>query len=329
VWLKGGSVVQSFKDGLSVLDGDYVKIENSTISYCQRSVVANGCFNLNIVNSHIRPEGAGSIGISASNNSQINVFGGAIESYRDYGWQMLSGSRITTIGVYYEADPAVNTAWNGYLASNCGVYERSSYVYMTTCSRHISAEGTGVTNISIDSKFNLFVPESTTRRVDYYSFNPSDAASWVEVEGHRFVHTVTPGANNNWFNPDYDFLFPDFAQGAGYYRFYYPNGHADYGKGFNTQLDIIDPALAAIASPKVLTAAGFKAADAGSDPIGIRTAYGPNAPYRAVFQNGQWEKVGARLANQADAAGGATVDAEARTAINGLLAKLRSAGVMI
>jgi hypothetical protein len=310
VHLVGGSVVQSFQDGITVTDADYVKIERSVISYCKNTLVLDSCFNVNIVNSHLRPEGANSTGIIASNNSQINVFGGAIESYQLHGWRMTTGSRIALYGVYYEGE-ASGTSWNGFLGDNTAVYERACYVYMSTCARHISSEGTGTINYAIDSKFNEFVPDTTARRVDYYSFNPASAAIWVEVSGHRYVSTAAPGANNNWLNPDYLFLFNDFSQGVGHYAIDYPVGHADYGKGKNTLVDVIDPALAAIASPKTLSMAGFKAAAAGSDPIGIRTAYGPNAPYRAVYQNAQWEKVGYRITAPTAATTGIAVAAGA------------------
>jgi hypothetical protein len=172
-----------------------------------------------------------------------------------------------------------------------------------------------------------FTPETTARRVDYFNIFNGAATATVDIRNPVYRLGFTPGANNNFINPD--LLFGTFAQGQGLYRIDFPIGHPSYGRGYSTEISVCDPAIAAFSSPKPLTIMGWGAANAAGDPIGIRTAYGPNAPYRAVYQNSQWEKVGLRMANQADAAGGAVVDAEARTALNGLLAKLRSAGVMI
>lgn len=322
--LVGGSVVQGFKRGIVANAGDYCKIERSSVVYCETGIQADGCYNFNIIDSHVRSEGAGSRGIVGLNNSQINVFGGALESFQEYGALLLSGASLNLSGVYIEGGDA--DAVNIILGDGCSLTERAGYIYMSTCSKHITVEGSGTTGFRIDSCGNIFVPETSSRRVDYYNFNQAQSTGQVIIDGHRFATGLIPGANNNWLNPNYLADYAGFAQGVGYYRVNFPLSHASFNKGYSTVLDVVDPAVASLGSVKNLTAAGFKAADAASDPIGIRSAYGPNAPYRAVYQNEQWEKVGLRLANQADST--AVNVAGIVADFNAFLAKVRAAGVM-
>jgi hypothetical protein len=109
----------------------------------------------------------------------------------------------------------------------------------------------------------------------------------------------------------------------------FPATHPQYGKNINT-------------TPYGMTAAGGgvsgtpsdgmvvnygNAGFTGDDPLGLRlTAWGYN-PYTAVYQKGQWEKVGLRLTNQSDSTA-STLDGLV-TDFNSLLAKLRAAGVML
>jgi hypothetical protein len=321
------TVVQNFFIGLNLASSFYNRVDNSSIVFCSRCITADGIYNLTVVNSKLRPEGAGSRAYTLLNGAQAVMVGGSMESFQEFGVLVLTGSGIRFFGTYMESDPNTTTAWNAYISDNCSYERYGCHVYMT-CARDVSVEGSGTDNYRIISHNTYIVPEATSRRVDIYGFNATKAGATVDIRGDIFVPGATVGANNNYLNPDLAALGAP-AAGRGQYYADYPVGTTNFGKGYNNTIDVADPAVAAFSTPKALTMMGWGAADAAGDPIGIRTAYGPNAPYRAVYSNSQWEKVGLRMANQADATGGATVDAEARTAINGLLAKLRSAGVMI
>jgi hypothetical protein len=275
----------------------------------------------------LRPEGAASRAFVLINGAQATMNGGSMESFQAQGIVLLTGAGIRLFGVYIESDPNTTTAWNVYISDGCTFERYSCHVYMT-CARDVSVEGSGTDDYRIVSHNNHIVPEATSRRVDIYGFNATKAGGTVDIRGDVYADGATVGANNNYLNPDFAAIGAP-AAGRGQYYAAYPVGTANFGKGYDNTIDVSDFAVAAFSSPKALTMMGWGAADAAGDPIGIRTAFGTNAPYRAVYQNGQWEKVGLRMANQSDASGGATVDAEARTAINGLLAKLRSAGVMV
>jgi hypothetical protein len=321
------TVVQNFEVGLRLNSSFYNRVDNSSIVFCARCIQADGIFNLTVANSKIRPEGASSRGFVMLNGAQAVMIGGSLESFQEYGAQLLSGSGIRLFGVYIESDPNTTTAYNVFISDNCSFERYGCHVYMT-CARDVTVEGSGTDGYRIISHNTLIAPEATSRRVDIYGFNATVAGATVDIRGDVFVPGATIGANNNYLNPDFVAIGAP-AAGRGQYYVDYPVGNANFGKGLNNTIEVADPAVAAFSTPKALTMMGWGAANAAGDPIGIRTAYGPNAPYRAVYQNSQWEKVGLRMANQADAAGGAVIDAEARTALNGLLAKLRSAGVMI
>lgn len=325
--LTGESVVQGFQKGVVLSGGFYNRLLNTSVVFCQTAIEADNVYNLTISQCQLRPEGAGSRVIVLTNGSQASFEQCSLESFQEYGILLLTGSGCRTRDCYFESDPNTTTAWNVFISDNCSYEEEGNQIYMT-CAKHVSVEGSATNNYRIISRNNYFQPEATARRVDYYSFNPEYAGALVEITGNIYAPGAAIGATNNWLNADYVFSYT-FAAGRGSYRVDFPPGHASAGRGYNTNPQVTDAAVAAFSSPRVLTMMGWAAAAAASDPIGIRTAYGPNAPYRAVYQNGQWEKVGLRMANQADASGGATVDAEARTTINGLLAKLRAAGVMV
>jgi hypothetical protein len=325
--LSGLTVVQNFAKGLNLASSFYNRVDNSSIVFCTECIRADGIFNLTVSNAKLRPDGAGSRAYVMLNGAQGVMLGGSMESFQENGILLLGGSGMRLFGVYIESDPNTTTAWNVFVSDNCSFERYGCHVYMT-CARDVSVEGSGTDNYRIISQNNFIVPEATSRRVDIYSFNATKAGATVDIRGDIYNPLATPGANNNYYNPDFVFIGPP-AAGRGQYRLEYPVGNASFGKGLNNTIDVADPAIAAFSTPKALTMMGWGAANAAGDPIGIRTAYGPNAPYRAVYQNSQWEKVGLRMANQADASGGVVIDAEARTALNGLLAKLRSAGVMI
>lgn len=245
VLLVDGSTIQSFRRGIFVEAGDYCKIERSSVVYCRDAVYLIGCYNFNIVNSHIRPEGDASRGIVAQDNCQVNVFGGALESFEAFGWLMLSGSVINLQGVYIEGNATGQNAWNGFLGDGCAVVERASYVYMTGCARHISVEGSGTTHFKIDSCGNFFVGDTTARRVDYYSFNQAQADAQVSIRENAFIATALPGANNNWLNPDFIANYPAFTQGVGSFLVEYPLGHPKFGRSVDTR----SVGISAIPSP--------------------------------------------------------------------------------
>lgn len=242
--LFGGALIQNFKIGLNVVTADYCKIVNSTITYCQTAAQFESCYNLQIVCSHLRPDGAGSRALVLINNCQANAFGGAFESFQEYGVVLLSGSMLKCEGVYWEGNVDTHLAWNVYMSDNTSFTERDSFVYMTGCARHVSVEGSGTNNIRIISEGSTFITETSARRVDYYSFNQSKANGQVDITMARYLADTNPGPSNNWLNPDYTGGYPAVAQGVGRYLIEYPFGHPNFGKSVDNRFIGINAVVA-------------------------------------------------------------------------------------
>lgn len=103
-----------------------------------------------------------------------------------------------------------------------------------------------------------------------------------------------------------------------------PAGRVPYGNAGGTALDS-EAALAYNATTNVLTAGAFAAAGpTGNATLGGTLAAGTVTAATSFAMGGA--AAAPRGAAIADAAGGATVDAEARTALNALLAQLRTFG---
>ena len=306
---------------------NYSFFKNCYDQYCLYGMLFTECHDVTLVNHKSNAKLAGSDCLIL-NSSHARIFGGALEGFRGQAISLSGASSAIVDGTYFEGDAANPDGTCIFVSDNGSVIAQGCEVYMDGCSKWIQVEGSGTANYSIVSKGNIFHPVETTRRVDYYTF-ATTATGYVDVEGDSFfAPDGPPGANNNYLNPDYSFV-PTTA-GVGSYRLKYPVGSANFGRDINTLFDCIDGAASTPASPKPLTLTGFLAADAASDPLGIRTsAWGAN-PYRAVFQNGGWEKVGFRIANIADVpTGGSATAAANATAINALFAALRADGVMI
>jgi hypothetical protein len=321
------SVIQNFQVGLKLASSFYNRVDNSSIVYCSDAIYADGVYNVSVNNCMLRPEGSASRAFVLINGAQATMNGGSMESFQAQGIVLLTGAGIRLFGVYIESDPNTTTAWNVYISDGCTFERYSCHVYMT-CARDVSVEGSGTDDYRIVSHNNHIVPEATSRRVDIYGFNATKAGGTVDIRGDVYADGATVGANNNYLNPDLTAIGAP-AAGRGQYYAAYPVGHANFGKGYDNTIDVSDFAIAAFSSPKALTMMGWGAADAAGDPIGIRTLYGPNAPYRAVYSNGQWEKIGLRMADIAAPTGGATVDTEARAFCAALRTALRAQGVML
>jgi hypothetical protein len=263
-----GCVIQSFNTGLEIDEADYVSVSLSSIVDCKNGIIADSAYNLNLYGININAtNGSDRQAITLSNQSQCNIFGGSIEGYDGYGVIVASGSQVSLYGTYMEGDVSDPTAINIQVRDDSSVLAEHLQVYMTGCARHISVESASTVRFRIVSRYTTFLPESTTRRVDYYSFDPTESGGIVNIIGDCYENGVTVGANNNFLNPDFTALGA-FAQGTGVYRIEYPMGHAKFGKAIDNRLVGID----GISSPS----------------------------------------------------GGATVDAEARTAISALLTILKA-----
>ena len=323
--LKEGSLVQGFNVGLRLTEGDYHKIEGS-IQFCKTGIIADGCYNLSVHRPTIRCSGTGSNGITLLNFSQLTMGTGSLENFTGYGIGAFGGSTVDLRGTYFEGEGGDNIL----AASNTAITANGCRVYLNTGTVSWIKRDGAATGVRITSKGNTFVYPTDTRSVALYDLNTADAGAYTDISGDNWASPI--GANVKYLA---DGVFSGAGPVAltGNHSVEYPMGHPQAHKNLSTKPIAIYPAVSAVSGTPLTTmmlpyaAQGFT----GDDPIGLRTAnggaWGAN-PYMAVYHKGQWEKVGLRLTNITNVSGGATVDTEARAAINNLLAQFRAAGVM-
>jgi hypothetical protein len=315
--LTGGSVVQGFTTGVRLENGYYNKIDNATIAYCKNGLIVDNVYNL--VASALTlstKDWANGQGITLLNGSQMTMLGGSVENATLYGVATLGGSSLTLVGTYFEN----NGGFNVYLAANSSVNAIGCLVYLTTGSTSfISVESASATGARVYSRNNRFVYPTDSTAIVVYQPIVNDATCYWDVAG------------DNWQSPIGSNVI--YAPGGWYalkgnVSIQFPTGHPNYGKNINTVPVCTEPAISAMSgTPKGGTQvfwgnAGFS----GDDPIGIEPQWGYNS-YAAVYQKGQWEKVGLRLPNQVNSTA-STVEGVVAD-LNALLAKLRAAGVMV
>ena len=315
--LTGGSVVQGFNTGVRLVQGYYNKIDNATITNCANGLVADYVYNLVASALTVRCEGASTQGITLINGSQMTMLGGSIENTAVSAVGVLGGSSITVVGTYFENQGG----WDFFLQSNASVNIIGCHVYANTgTSRFVSVEDSSTTGVRVYSRNNRIIYPTDTRTYVVYRPVLNDPTCYWDVAGDNWASpiganvTYTPGG---WFA----------LKGNATIQF--PAGHPNCGKNLNTVPFSMEPAIAAVSGTPKGSMQVFwgNAGFAGDDPLGLRaTAWGYNS-YQAIYQNGQWEKVGVRLPNQANST--AATLADLVTDFNALLTKLRNSGAMV
>lgn len=328
VLLVGGSVVQGFEIGADLKDGYYNKIDNATITFCKTPLICDNIYDLPANALTIRADGAASQGIVLLNGSQLTMTGGSIENCLVLGVGAYNGSTAVLLGTYFENMGGANVI----AGTNASVTAIGCRVYLTTgANKFISVEGGSTTGVRIYSRHNTLVYPADATSVVAYSLNSDDPTADIDIAGDNWpVDSLNPalGAGTVYVGGGF-FGGTGPTSLCGNIRIVWPVRHANFGKNINTIPWAAKPANTAVpGTPDVGMMVNYGCNGfAGDDPLNIRlTAWGAN-PYSAIYQKGQWEKVGIRLPNQADSAAGTVADLAAD--FNSLLAKLRANGVMV
>lgn len=308
------AVFQGFSQAIQVTSGYYCKLQNSYIGYCPYTSIFDNCYNINSVN--MTWQGTTS-SIELKNGSTMNIFGGSIENFSGYGIRLTTGSRVNLYSVYFEGDSAYKSSNSciHYNDDNCSVNAIGCHVYLTSVRYFTYTTRNG---IRLFSRNNFFVYPSDTSAVDVYLFSLTATNSIVDIAGDNW--DTTAGANVTYCGTGI------FAQ-SGIFDIVFPPTHPLYGKSVNTKNNVQKTSQI---TPVVDSGTIVNFANNGGstpDPLGIHVSTWGYNPYRAIYQNAQWEKVGARLPNQVDST---AIDvATLKADFNSLLAKLRANGIMI
>jgi hypothetical protein len=316
-------VVQKFVRGVNCYQSYYNKFIDSTITNCGTGVYLDNCYNAFFSGMTFGAWNTSTTyGLTLVNGSTVSFCGGSIESQTGYGVGVYSQSHISLFGTYFEC-------FGGYTIqfdTGAAVNVIGCHVFLTVGStRFISIDSLSSVDTRVFSRNNrLIVPASpSTDAVTAYQFNTSDILAFADVAGDSWISS--PGANVLYLGTP-----TLFSGNVGNFSIQYPSqAVSNYGQNIRTTPANAAPSYDGLPALPVEGVQVFwgNNGNPNDDPIGIAaTAYGLN-PYQAVFQNGQWEKVGARLPNQVDSV--ATTVADLKTDFNSLLAKLRANGLMI
>ena len=305
------AIIQGFYCGISVLRGYYCKLQESSITYCRTAANFDNCYNINFVNMSIN---ADVYGVTLKNGSNLNCFGGTVESFSASGIFAESLSRAHLFGVYFEG-AAGGGVYAVQLSGVCSVEAIGCHAYLTTMYGFLYAEDEGQ---RVYSRHNFFVYPTDASAVLVYSLNITRTAVNIDISGDNW--DAAAGANVTYCPTA-------ITSNGSIFEISYPVNHPNAKKSISTKPNTQKLTRS---TPTVETGtivnfgnAGF----AGDDPLGLSATAWGYLPYRAIYQKSQWEKVGARLPNQADstAADVATI----KTDFNALLGLLRANGIML
>lgn len=325
--------IQLFAHGVHCVDGDYHKFSRLNVQACTLSAYFDGCYNVNLdlptLNSSTS---AGSGGLYVTGGCGVTVLGGSIESFAGYAVYALGESHVTLLGTYFEgSDRNSDVVVRG---AGCSITTIGCHVYLTW-SRSFHAMDGAALGSRVFSRNNRIVYPTDTGTVNVYAFNNADPLGFADVAGDNWGNdngVTLPGANVKYLTAAFTGSGTGPSQCVGNFQIQYPAAHPNYGKNVNTVPFCASYASAGLSgTPQTGTLINFGAnGNTGDDPISLRTANGAawgQYNYTAVYQKGQWEKVGLRMSNQADSTAATVADLKAD--FNSLLAKLRSAGVMV
>jgi len=326
-------LVEGFQIGINSTTNYYNTIENTSIAFCDTCLRFDNCYNVNLVGVKLRTNNtpvyaAAAYGLVLTNGSQANMFGGANENFNDAGVLLTgSGNSVALFGVYFESSSTTNVSAAVQADSYSSVIAVGCHVYLTHSKRFITVLGGGSVGVRVYSRNNRLVYPTTTKIVEVYVPLSSDnTASW-DVAG------------DNWASPigtNVTYLTYEGVGGSGNLSVQYPVGHPRYLKPVNSNPYVQNawtsqPTLpvstqTATVLPTLVSYANQSGTSA-DDPLNLRLTTWGYFPYMTAYQNGQWEKIGARLPNQANST--ATTVAGLVTDFNALLIKLRNNGIMV
>jgi hypothetical protein len=261
------------------------------------------------------------------NGSQVNMFGGAIESFNDIAVNMPNGGNsVALFGVYFESPSTTNSSVIVRSDSSCSTIAIGCHVYLTHSERFITVSGGGAAGVRVYSRNNRIVYPTNTKTVEVYvPLTGDNTASW-DIAGDNWASPI--GANVTYFTWEGE-------GGDGNLNVQYPIGHPDYLKPINSN-PYVQNAWTAPPTLPVSSQTGTELptlvsfANQGEpldDPLNLRLTSWGFFPYMTVYQKNQWEKVGTRLPNQTNST--ASNVAGIVSDFNALLQKMRDNGIMV
>ena len=222
------AVVQGFSRGLSLSQGYYNKIKNSTLTHNENAMVADNCYNIIAsgltVNCNTSTTGNG---IILNNGSSMTMLGGSIENHggaNSFGAGLFGGSGLTCIGTYFEGDTGRKNAWNVYLTANASFMGIGCHVYLTGCARHISIEGGSATGTRVLSLNTRFIYPTDAQACDVYTLLNTDTKADWKIGGDNW--DTAAGPNVKYMAAGSGAV----TYGVGNFDIQHPANHPLYGK---------------------------------------------------------------------------------------------------
>lgn len=180
--------IRKFATGVYVKDGYYVNLDHYSIWECQTAVDLEHCYNVSAFNtriSAIKGDGTVGVGIRMSNQTELHMFGGAVEGY-SVGINVDGANQLLDMnGVYFEQGVAdaysrgvsVNGAGNVVNAHGCVAWlnnHRAWIHFPTTAGARLNASG------------NLFKWTGDPSTIGIYAYewlNPNTGGLRVILQG--------------------------------------------------------------------------------------------------------------------------------------------------
>jgi hypothetical protein len=325
-------LVEGFQIGINSTTNYYNTIENTSVAFCDTCLRFDYCYNVNLVGVKLRSNdtpvfAAETNGMVLLNGSQVNMFGGAIESFNDAAILMPdSANSVALFGVYFESPSTTNSSFVVRASSFSSIIAIGCHVYLTHSERFITVSGGGAVGVRVYSRNNRIVYPTTTKTVEVYAPLTGDSTASWDIAGDNWASPI--GANVTY-------LTWEGEGGDGNLNVQYPIGHPDYLKPVNSNPYVQNAWTAPPTLPvssqtgtELPTLVSFSnQGDPSDDPLGLHFTTWGYFPYMTVYQKGQWEKVGTRLPNQTNST--ATTVAGLVTDFNSLLQKMRDNGIMV
>jgi hypothetical protein len=320
-------VVQSFLIGVKATLSHYCKFVDTTLTFNDIPLQLNNCYNAHGSGLTIRSSGVGSsYGAQLLDGSSLTMHGGSCEDQTFAGFYLAAGSNLNLFGTYFEGSGTASYGVN--LGANCSVVAIGCHVYAGLQARWISRDSGSTQGCRIFSRNNRIQYPGDTTTCALYDFANNDPTTTVDISGDNW--DIPSGVNTSYLHANV-MSGAGPTVGNGNIQVVYPSNHPLTVKNICTIPLGFSPSNASIATPNSGTEVLWGCnGSAGDDPINLRLAnggvWGANQ-YLSVYQKGQYEKVGLRMANIADTSG-ATLGALEAT-VNALKAALRAGGVMV
>ena len=325
VVIQGGTAAN-----IRVKRGYYNKFTNTRLEHGGGwGAYFENCYNINTTGLSVR--GINSC-IYLGDGSKMSMHGGSLEDFGvgGYAVSLRGGSSIKFFGTYFEGKliDGVGTRCVS-MGANSEVTAIGCEVYLSTMSQWLAVEDVNSTAVRVFSRNNDFTWPTGDFATEAYSLLSADATGSCDISGDNW-----PNQSGGVPGPNCKYIGAKFTSGAGpvqnvgSYKIDYPPGHGSFGKNINTNPICVNLSNSTIVDPMPGTIVNYaNNGIVGDDPLNLHAGSYGYASYQAVYQRGQWEKIGLRMPNQANSAA-VTVPAMVAD-FNALLVKLRAAGVMV